>query len=39
MRSGYTDEIAALIRRDFGENVKILALRSKTITEYPGGKV
>lgn len=36
---GYTDEIAALIRRDFGENVKILALRSKTITEYPGGKV
>ncbi len=31
---GYTDEIAGIIRRDFGESVRILVLKSKRITEY-----
>lgn len=31
---GYTDEIAEIIRKKFGDNVKILALKSEKITEY-----
>lgn len=31
---GYTDEIAGIIRRDFGEKVRILVLKSKRITAY-----
>ncbi len=31
---GYTDEIAGIIRRDFGEQVRILVLKSKRITVY-----
>ena len=31
---GYTDEIAGIIRRDFGEKVRILVLKSKRVTEY-----
>lgn len=31
---GYTDEIAGLIRKNFGPNIRILALRSKEIEEY-----
>ncbi len=31
---GYTDEIAGIIRRDFGAQVRILVLKSKRITAY-----
>lgn len=31
---GYTDEIAGIIRKDFGPDVKILVLRTEKLEEY-----